>query len=215
MVVHYYRRYTLLLLSVVAFTTAASNTPNTTSPSPSNATTSPSPSPHSIIPSPVLDPHIYTVLSVSASLSLTGSLFIILSWLLFTDMHFFSRKLIVYIAATDLFSAAAFLYAGLFKTGLLHNQGDHATLECTIQGFTLQFFVLASYLWTACFAYHLHQLITKKRKKAHQLEIYYHAVSWGLPTIITIVLMVEKMTMDSDIIGGTDRPWCWLTTNHR
>lgn len=144
---------------------------------------------------------------------MAGSLFIILSWLLFTDMHFFSRKLIVYIAATDLFSSGAFLYAGIFKTGLLSNDGSEASLECTIQGFTLQFFVLASYLWTACFAYHLHQLITKKRKKAHQLEIYYHAVSWGIPILITIVLIVEKLTMHSDIIGGADRPWCWLT-NH-
>jgi hypothetical protein len=129
-------------------------------------------------------------------------------------MHFFSRKLIVYIAATDLFSSAAFLYAGIFKTGLLSNDGSTASLECTIQGFTLQFFVLASYIWTACFAYHLHQLITKKRKKAHQLEAYYHTVSWGIPILITIILMVEKMTMHSDIIGGADRPWCWLTNHH-
>lgn len=128
-------------------------------------------------------------------------------------MHFFSRKLIVYIAATDLFSSAAFLYAGFMKTGSLSNTGGTATLECTIQGFTLQFFVLASYLWTACFAYHLHQLITKKRKRAHQLEFYYHAVSWGFPILITMILIIEKLTMHSDIVGGTDRPWCWLT-NH-
>ena len=128
-------------------------------------------------------------------------------------MHFFSRKIIVYIATTDLFSSAAFLYAGIRKTGVLSNDGSSATLECTIQGFTLQFFVLASYLWTACFAFHLHQLITKKRKKAHHLEVYYHAVSWGIPILITIVLLVEKLTMHTDIIGGADRPWCWLT-NH-
>jgi len=175
--------------------------------------TVPSSSPIPLIPNPNQAPMMFTVLSISSGMSLAGSMFIILSWLLFTDMHFFSRKLIVYIAATDFFSSCAFLYAGIRKTGLLSNKGGKASLECTIQGFTLQFFVLASYLWTACFAYHLHQLITKKRKKAHQLEVYYHSVSWGFPILITIVLVVEKLTMHSDIVGGADRPWCWLT-NH-
>lgn len=206
-----------LLNTVVVVLSSTASTP--TIPSslvfsiPTNNSTSPAPSQH-IVPSPIdTSPSMFLALSISSGMSVAGSLFIILSWLLFTDMHFFSRKLIVYIAATDLFSSGAFLYAGIFKTGLLSNDGSEASLECTIQGFTLQFFVLASYLWTACFAYHLHQLITKKRKKAHQLEIYYHAVSWGIPILITIVLIVEKLTMHSDIIGGADRPWCWLT-NH-
>lgn len=194
-----------------AVPTAPSPSP---SPSSSNGT---APSPGAIIP--VVHPDfldgqdIFVVLATSSSLSVAGSLFIILSWMLFTDMHFFSRKLIVYISATDLFSSAAFLYAAVRKTGVMSNTGGHASLECTVQGFALQFFVLASYLWTGCFAYHLHSLIASRRKKAHRLEVFYHAVSWGLPMLITIVLVVERLSLQSDIIGGADRPWCWLT-NH-
>ena len=68
-------------------------------------------------------------------------------------------------------------------------------------------------MWTGCFAYHLHSLIANRRKKAHRLEVFYHATSWGLPMLITIVLLVERLSLQSDIIGGADRPWCWLT-NH-
>jgi hypothetical protein len=186
-------------------------------PSPSSPSNGTSPTPGHIIPvvhPDFLDgPAIFVVLATSSSLSVAGSLFIILSWMLFTDMHFFSRKLIVYISATDLFSSAAFLYAAIRKTGVMSNTGGHASLECTVQGFSLQFFVLASYLWTGCFAYHLHSLIANRRKKAHRLEVFYHAVSWGLPMLITIILVVERLSLQSDIIGGADRPWCWLT-NH-
>ena len=166
---------------------------------------------HTVIVYPIAQ-SIYTVLAVSSSLSLAGCVFIIFSWFLFQDMHFFSRKLIVYISATDLFASAAFMYAGLQPgTGKDANHGT--SLACTVQGFFLQFFVLASYLWTACFAFHLYQLISNRRRKAHQLEMYYHMISWGIPSIITIVLIVEKLTMHSAIVGASDRPWCWLT-NH-
>jgi hypothetical protein len=192
----------------------ASPAPSSSGPFSPNAS---SPTPGAIIPvvhPDFLDgPAIFAVLATSSSLSVAGSLFIILSWILFTDMHFFSRKLIVYISATDLFSSAAFLYAAVRKTGVMSNTGGHASLECTVQGFALQFFVLASYMWTGCFAYHLHSLIANRRKKAHRLEVFYHAVSWGLPMLITIVLVVERLSLQSDIIGGADRPWCWLT-NH-
>lgn len=33
---------------------------------------------------------------------------------------------------------------------------------CYLQAFTLQYFYLASYLWTACFAFHLYQIIVKR-----------------------------------------------------
>lgn len=33
---------------------------------------------------------------------------------------------------------------------------------CFFQAFVLQYFYLASYLWTACFAFHLYQIIVKR-----------------------------------------------------
>ena len=75
----------------------------------------------------------------------------------------------------------------------------------------LQFFYLASYLWTACFAFHLNQLIVKNRGDAERHEMYYHLVSWGAPGLICLYLLVRQQ-MGSNEMGVADRPWCWITT---
>ena len=93
---------------------------------------------------------IYFMLATSSVLSILGSIFVSVSWLCFKSLRFFSRKLIFFIALTDLGSSAAFLWSAL------RQGGDVNDLECRTQGYLLQFFVLSSYLWTSCFAFHLH-----------------------------------------------------------
>lgn len=45
--------------------------------------------------------------------------------------------------------------------GLGDNYARHESL-CYFQALTLQYFYLASYLWTACFAFHLFQIIVRR-----------------------------------------------------
>ena len=57
---------------------------------------------------------------LSSTLSICGSIYVLFTWFLFTDLHFFSRKLIVYIAIADLGSSIAFIsgtYIGAYPEG--------------------------------------------------------------------------------------------------
>ena len=77
----------------------------------------------------------------------------------------------------------------------------------------LQFFYLASYLWTGCFAYHLNQFIVADREQSElsKNEKYFHVVSWGIPGAICLSLYLRQLS-GSNVMGIVDRPWCWITT---
>lgn len=74
----------------------------------------------------------------------------------------------------------------------------------------LEFFALASYLWTACFAFHLYQLICRENTEPAKYEKFYHAISWGLPLLFDGILFARRKMGDHSM-GGTERPWCWIT----
>ena len=63
---------------------------------------------------------------------------------------------------------------------------------CEVQGYLLQFFYLASYVWTGCFAWHLYQLIDARNRTPRKLEPLYHAYSWGIPFLVSEGLKKKK-----------------------
>ena len=73
---------------------------------------------------------IYNLVRVSSILSLFGSLFVLFTWYAFKDIHFFSRKLIVYTSIADICSSMAFLY-GTFIQG--YKENTHASTQCVVQ----------------------------------------------------------------------------------
>lgn len=149
---------------------------------------------------------IYTLVRISSGLSAIGSLFILITWFLFSDLHFFSRKLIVYISITDLASSITFFY-GTFLNG--YQEGTSPTTGCIVQGMLIQFFYLASYMWTGCLAMHLYQILIKKVDNAEQFEKWYHLFAWGLPLSICGYLLYRELH-GASILGGADRAWCWI-----
>ena len=153
---------------------------------------------------------IYNLVRVSSILSLFGSLFVLFTWYAFKDIHFFSRKLIVYTSIADICSSMAFLY-GTFIQG--YKENTHASTQCVVQGILIQFFYLASYFWTGNLAIHLYQILINKIDGAERLEIRYHLLGWGVPLGICIYLMYEEFLLHEEVFGGAQRPWCWIE-NH-
>jgi hypothetical protein len=80
---------------------------------------------------------------------------------------------------------------------------------CYLQGYMLVFFLLSSYLWTACFAYHLYLILATRSKNPEIYEQRYHFVSWGFPLAIILHFGIQA-TAGFDLIGHSGQPWCWI-----
>lgn len=157
-----------------------------------------------------------TLLLVGSALSVAGSFFIILSYFLFKDSRKFSRKILLYLSFADMMASAAWMLqyivpeaAGGTGGGVPANNTRTHTL-CEVQGYLLQFFYLASYIWTGCFAWHLYQLIDARNRTPRKLETLYHVLSWGIPSLICGYLFFRQRTDLPSMGPTTGRPWCWI-----
>eukprot|EP00937_MAST-01D_sp_MAST-1D-sp2_P006014 g6014.t1 len=177
------------------------------------------------------------ILLTSSSLSIIGSFMIIASFFLFAEIRFPSREIIMYISVCDLLTSIAFLISGFSEEG---GVGDTAfgtpasdangvylagrpSALCYGQGYLLTFSYLASFLWTACFAFHLLGLFsaTASSPKARasgrcRLSWRYHLLSWGLPLVEVLLLLgLQFSKSERPSIGRSDRFWCWISTYNR
>ena len=50
------------------------------------------------------------------------------------------------------------------------------------------FFFIANFYWTLCIAFNFYQMIVRRNREAHRLEIWYHVLCWGLPSILVIIV---------------------------
>lgn len=157
---------------------------------------------------PVFNSHspvLLHLLWASSIMSICGAGFIILSYALFPASRKFSRKLLVYLSIADICSASTWLWSTTIRTQL-----GTPSDSCVIQGFMLQFFYLASYVWTSCFAFHLFQLIWRKNT-TEKYERYYHLLGWGVPLLIDLYFLARTL-FGQPSMGNTERPWCWISS---
>lgn len=74
---------------------------------------------------------------------------------------------------------------------------------CLIIGSLVQFFLLASILWTVCIAHTLFMVLTVRDYNPERFEKFYHIFCWSLPLLFDIILLLTKSIGDSGI-------WCWI-----
>lgn len=70
----------------------------------------------------------------------------------------------------------------------------------------LEFSSLSSYLWTACFAFHLYQLICRESADPAKFEPWYHLLCWGVPLAFDGYIFARQM-LGYSAMGDADRPW--------
>ena len=157
------------------------------------------------------DPTLILLVRIGGALSVLGSLFIIISYCLFRRSRKFSRRILLYLTVADLGASLGWLLSGVESKIHLPTS---PTNVCIVQGYLLQFFYLSSFIWTACFAWHLFQLIWIKNRRAYKLEWRYHFLSWGIPGCMCIYFAVRQSLLKQPSMGYTrDRPWCWISSS--
>lgn len=139
--------------------------------------------------------------TVSASLSLLGTSFIIGTFIAWKDFRSTSRRILVYISISDFFIAGGNLF-GVWQ------RRDDSTV-CESQSFVTTCASLCSFFWTTFLAIFMYTVVVKKQaNKAGTMLKFYHIIGWGVPLIITsTALVLRKLGNDNDLYSAG---WCWI-----
>ncbi|GAV85336.1 LOW QUALITY PROTEIN: Dicty_CAR domain-containing protein, partial [Cephalotus follicularis] len=125
----------------------------------------------------VEDRRLLTAVSRGASsLSLVGSGFIVLCYLLFKQLRKFSFKLVFYLALSDML-CSFFSIVGDPSNGMF----------CYAQGYSTHFFCVASFLWTTVIAFTLHRTVVRHKADVEDLEAMFHLYVWGTSLVMTVI----------------------------
>ncbi|XP_024384343.1 G-protein coupled receptor 1 isoform X1 [Physcomitrium patens] len=134
-----------------------------------------------------------TVINQCASaLSFVGTFFIVMCYVLFKDLRSFAFKLVFYLSLSD-------MLASLFN--MLGNPGEG--FLCYAQGYSSQFFSIASFLWTTTISFTLHRAAVKHKTDGEGFGAIFHVYVWGTSLMMTIIPLIGN---DYGPAGA----WCWV-----
>ncbi|XP_028412588.1 G-protein coupled receptor 157-like [Dendronephthya gigantea] len=136
--------------------------------------------------------------TVISSLSIFGSLAIILTYFLFQDLQTTSRKFLVCISIGDFFTVLPYL----IKTWTVNSH-----MNCVAQSFVSTTAVMWSFFWTSSLAIYLYLVIVKKNQGlADKLMPYFHVINWGFPLTLVAASWNKLGQGYAHDSGG----WCWI-----
>jgi hypothetical protein len=138
---------------------------------------------------------------ISGLLSLFGSSVILLSGLLLRGFEKRKKRLVMFLSIADFFASFTFVIsAGRY---LANGKVDGGSL-CTYESITVQFFETAAVLWALHICMFVFVKIVLRRSIPHMEKIF-HATSWGIALITTVLLF------SLDNAYGSAGLWCWIT----
>ena len=141
--------------------------------------------------------------TVVSSLSIFGSLTIIITYFIFQDLQSTTRKFLVYISFGDFFTVFPYLI-------ISWKEYNDDSINCKVQSFVTTTAVMWSFFWTSSLAIYLYLVIVRKnQERADKLMPYFHVINWGLPLALVGAAWGWDMlgSENSQDSGG----WCWIT----
>jgi len=140
--------------------------------------------------------------TISAILSIIGTLFIILTYFKWKDIQTTSRRILVYISIADFISSVG------NTVSVLSPPNDKV---CLVQSIIGTFFILSSFFWTCFLAVYLYvACIHKKIATAEKLMPLFHIVGWAVPcAIVCTGAVTHKFGNNGDTVSSG---WCWIKT---
>lgn len=156
------------------------------------------------------------VIGTASGISLVAALGMILCFLAFQESRRCGRRLLLCLHVADAGAACAWLLVVWLPSSTADEEDEERLLGvtpplCYAQGYLLLFFMLASYLWTACFAFHLYQILGRRAKAPEVYETRYHLVAWGVPLLAVVHVSLQQL-LGYNLVGESGLPWCWLRT---
>lgn len=141
---------------------------------------------------------------------IAGSLFVILSFLIFPHLRSFNKKLVVCLAISDLLSSVADVMSFGFFSPILHRSG-----YCITQAMLIQYSEVSSFVWSLIIAIHLyvcavHNVADVTAKRLMPLYAVFGFVVPGLPVLVLGI----KGAFGNSVIG-THITWYALKSKKR
>jgi len=133
---------------------------------------------------------------VASTISMMGSLFIIVMYLAYEDLRKFAFKLVVMLSVCDV----------ILGIGNYLGNGNQDNLLCHIQGFIIQLGSISGVFWTGVIAYSIWEVVLRQppsvdiEKKFTKFQI----VVWSSSLVLSILPFFSKNYGDAD-------GWCWIS----
>lgn len=145
--------------------------------------------------------------AVLSAFSTTGSLFIVLSMLIFDKLRKQpAGSLILWLSVSDVgYGVSQVLLSKPADVDGAIAKEAHGTALCQTQAMLAQFFAIASFAWTAAIAHTLHAAVVK-RDVHHKEEWFprYHRLIW---TTCFVFMLIPLL---ANIYGPTGGGFCWI-----
>ncbi|ORX42865.1 hypothetical protein BCR36DRAFT_406969 [Piromyces finnis] len=157
---------------------------------------------------------IFTLIILGSILSIIGSGAIILNTILFnnfTGKNKIWNRIIFFLSLCDLCGSIDLLNG----KNLIPEDAVYSG-SCRFQGLRIQFFFIASALWTAAIAINIF-LVVVMNKEIYEIERFewiYHVFIWGISLSTSLFLFFKDQgRTDNKWIVGNATFWCWITEN--
>ena len=155
------------------------------------------------------------VMGVVCSLSIIGSLLIILSYVLFKNLRTRARYFLVHLSITDLVLAVSNLVGVVANLDNVTNDHSNSSMEitdsyyCRVQGFLTLYSTLSSFLWTVQLAFLVFILVTAGNPKriTKFLMWFCYLLCYGLPLLPSVWALVTRRTGYAPL---SSVGWCTL-----
>ena len=127
--------------------------------------------------------YLFIVGIVTDSISLVGSLFVILIYASFKDARNYTYLLIVQLAITGIISS----FSNFIKAGDIQSTEDSVNALCVIQGFLTQFGTTAGFLWTMIISWTLYATVVLNRHNILVMIYKKIIAGYGIPLLCAIM----------------------------
>ncbi len=159
---------------------------------------------------------------VSSSLSIIGSLLIILTFILWKDVRrSTARILLLFLAIADLGTGLSYLTAVIgfeafpVKRSMLSDPSRNFIVFCQTQSFFTTFFPVSSFFWTSTMGiYFLVALVFRRPKWGPKLTIILNIIGWGAPAVFLIFMTGYGFLGPPKTMNPISAAWCFVSNEH-
>lgn len=135
-------------------------------------------------------------LAIAASLSIVGSLALIATFVLNSNVRKYRHaQFVFYVTVNDLFAA----------TGLALGYSYDGSIACWYQGITSNYNFLSGTLWNTAIAFQLYWIIYGGTRFEDTTRI--HIICWGFPIITTLLPLTTNTYGNAD---ADKEGWCFI-----